>query len=191
MTEFPRSRAYSLLSRMPSLKPWTEDDIELYGVALDSIPPLLVPEVVYRAVTTLSYRPSVRELFSLASDMLAGPHPDPAQAWQQVERLLVTRGIYCQPDPIHENVYREGRPEFSHKFIEQAVDRMGGWRSICLSDLDMNSLRAHFQRAYDDVLEAARRENCEALASSQVGSERLNSAQLMPMQPQLRVVTSG
>jgi hypothetical protein len=127
----------------------------------------------------------------MASEMLAGPHPISDEAWRQVERLLVTRGLYCSPDPFHENVYREGRPEFSHKYIEQAVDRMGGWRSICLSDLDMNSLRTHFQRAYDDVLEAARRENCEALASNQVGAERTNPAHWMPMQPQLRVVTSG
>src|SRR5882724_5995021 len=191
MTEFPRSRAYSLLSRMPSLKPWTEDDIELYGVALDSIPPLLVPEVVYRAVSTLSYRPSVRELFTIASEMLAGPHPTSAQAWQQVERLLVTRGLYCRPDPYHENVYREGRPEFSHKFIDQAVDRMGGWRSICMSDLDTNSLRSHFQRAYDDVLEAARQENCEALASNHGGASRYSPAHRSSKQPRLRVVTGG
>lgn len=190
MTNQSRSRAHSLLSRMPGLTPWSEDEAQLYDVALNSIPPLLVPEVVHRALTSYDFRPSVRELLTIASDMLAGPHPTTGEAWHVVERLMLTRGIYCRPDPFHENVYREGAPEFPHAYIERAVDRMGGWRSICLSELDLGSIRAQFQRVYDDVLEETRRKNCEALATGHL-EELRRSRGRHSGRPNLRLVNGG
>ena len=190
MTNQTRSRAHCLLSRMPGLTPWTEDEAQLYDVALDSIPPLLIPEVIHRALATCTYRPSVRELLTIASEMLAGPHPTTGEAWHTVERLMMTRGIYCRPDPYHENVYREGAPVFPHAFIERAVERMGGWRSMCLSDMDMGSIRAQFQRAYDEVLEEARRKNCDALASGHLEDVRQYRG-ARHGKPRLRLVTGG
>jgi hypothetical protein len=151
---------------MPAFTPWTEDEAELYEFALDLIPPLLVPEVMFRTVTTYTHRPSLRELFTIVAEMLAGPHPSSREAWQVVERLLLVRGVYCLPDPHQPNVFREGEPEFPHRYIAKAVVRMGGWRAICLSEQSMSSLRTGFQHAYDRVIEEAKQKNREALAST-------------------------
>src|SRR5687767_7063998 len=118
------SKACSLLSRMPSSSPWNEGTAELYTVGLQAIPEPIVMDVVTRAVLTCSNRPSVPELVTIASDMLAGNRTTPAEAWEEVERFLTNRGLYCRQDPIHPNVYREGEPRFSDSVIEHAVARM-------------------------------------------------------------------
>jgi hypothetical protein len=165
MNEMTRSRAFALLKRMPSNLPWSRDMEDLYEIALDSLPSLLIPEVIYRAVTARSVRPTVPELLAIAAEMLPGPHPSPAEAWQIVEQLRSSVGIYCEPDPYRENVFREGEPDFPHGFIRSAVERIGGWRFICTGRDSSFALRTRFERAYAHVLEMARNQNQEILSA--------------------------
>jgi len=164
MTMQTFARASALLSRMPSPLPWSEAVAEVYWFGLQQVPDHVLLAAVCRALMTSPQRPSVADLVDLAADLMAGPRPTAGEAWEEVERLMTTRGLYCRQDPANPNVYREGEPVFSHVLISHAVERMGGWRALCKADRDLASLRADFRRCYEEASERARRATRDAMA---------------------------
>ncbi len=145
MTVETFSWACSLLSKMPSSIPWSKDQAELYEAGLQALPDFLVSDVLHRAIHNCDERPSVATLVRMAGEILDGPTPSAAAAWDEVEALLITRGLYCDPDPFKTNIYREGEPHFSHPLVGRAVKLMGGWRTICTSEAGIDYLRNRFQ----------------------------------------------
>ncbi len=151
------AQACALLSRMQSETPWNEGLEQLYEVGLRSIPELFMMDVVTRAVLTRPTRPSVAELMQIAEEVLDGPRQSAADAWEEVEQLLQTRGAYCVQDPYRPNIFREGTPRFSSNLVEQTVARMGGWSALCAFDGDPASLRGRFMAVYQEVADHSRR----------------------------------
>jgi len=169
MTVETFSRACWLLSKMPSSIPWSKDQAELYEDGLQTLPDYLVSDIVHRAIHDCEERPSVATLLRMATEIMGGPIPTAGAAWEEVVKFLITRGLYCDPDPFKANIYREGEPHFSHPVIGNTIKVMGGWRAICTSDAGVDYLRDRFRWVYDDLVEHWSR---EAPASLPVDADR-------------------
>lgn len=166
------ARACSLLSQMPSSVPWSEGQADLYSVGLRAIPDEVLMDVMTQAVMRYRSRPTVADLLELAAESLNGPRPTADDAWTEVERLLTTRGVYCRQDPDRPNVYREGQPLFSHPLISRAVERLGGWRTVCAADIDLPTLRARFEAAYNAAVASTSQAAQDSLARCFARPER-------------------
>ena len=83
--------------------------------------------------------PSVAELRGVALEMQARANglPTAAEAWHEVMGQVGAHGYY-------------GSPQFSHRLVQQAVDGLGGWKTLCASNNQVAD-RAHFLRIYESL----------------------------------------
>ena len=185
------ARACALLSRMPAANPWNEGFAELYAVGLRALPDHIMMDVVSRAIMTCPSRPTVPELMALAAEMLCGFGPIASEAWEEVERFLTARGLYCRQDPEHPNIFREGEPAFSHPFIARTVQRLGGWRALCASELGLSALSERFCVAYEETVDRAFRATRESLSPIALELDLTMRGHSTPRRAALRVASSG
>ena len=179
MTVETLNRACLLLSKMPSSIPWSSEQIAKYEAGLQPLPDYVVADLIHQAVHLFDERPSVAMLVRLGTELMNKPIPPPSAAWQEVETLLMTCGLYCDPDPFKPNIYREGEPHFSHTLIGRTIKQMGGWRAVCTSDAGLDHLRERFRNLYNDLIDRSTREMTDA--------PPVNSAKRVPPRRRRRV----
>lgn len=115
-----------------------ENSPEAYFMALDDIPYEMVNDAIPVALKTLVFAPAPSELRKIVMDAHVESYgiPDWAAAWNEVQKLVVSRGYYDQP-------------RFSHKLIQRGVNAMGGWQTMCSMDVsELPNARAQFRDMY-------------------------------------------
>ena len=65
--------------------------------------------------------------------------PSPEEAWKEVMARVRSDGYYRSP-------------EFTHSLIQDAVDGLGGWKTLCAGD-NLVADRAHFLRIYAGLMQ--------------------------------------
>ena len=111
----------------------------VYAELLGDIDNDLLMTAAKQHAATSKWFPSVAELRGVALEMQARANglPTAAEAWGEVMEQVRAHGYY-------------GRPFFSHRLIAQAVDGLGGWRSLCVGD-NVVADRVHFLRIYESL----------------------------------------
>jgi len=151
------------------------ETIEVYYQILSDLPLDLVEAAILQLITEDSpWCPSVGQIRSCAFDMLDRESGVPTawDAWAEVTRRFGTHG--------HSRL-----PEFSHPLIKQAVDGVGGWRALCMSENAIAD-RARFVQAYETL---AKRERAQSRMLPQVREMLELVSGKMKQQPE--ALTSG
>jgi hypothetical protein len=156
---------------MPSPIPWSDAQAELYAVGLETLPDYVVSDTITRAVAQCDERPGVAALLRIAAEVMRGPNPSAAAAWEEVEAALSSRGLYCEPDPFKPNIFREGQPRFSHPLIGRTISQLGGWRAVCTSDRPLDYMRARFCALYEELTDRDARETRHRLMAESLSSD--------------------
>ena len=82
--------------------------------------------------------------FALVETASGTPSAD--DAWDELMKAIGKYGVYR-------------KPEFSHPLIQQALDGIGGWRTLCMSDESETSYtRDAFKKTFATVLKRERNE---------------------------------
>ena len=105
----------------------------------------VVAVAVKRMIATLRFPPSIADVRGAvleAARELRGT-PDAGEAWQRVVRAISAYGYYS-PDQAREALGGD---------IWRAVEMMGGWSRLCLSESPMSALSAQFERRYGELME--------------------------------------
>jgi len=126
----------------------TRETVNAYYAILGGLDVDLLKAATLHLGATATFFPSAGEIRRAAAELIEFEENRPAgyEAFAEVIRAVGQVGVY-------------GRPEFSHALIAGAVDAIGGWRVICMSDeSDMPSTRARFIAAYDTLLKRAQTE---------------------------------
>src|SRR3990167_543645 len=89
-----------------------------YWMGLDDLPLQVVKDAVSKAVRAFKFLPTVAELRELAGVKAVPPEALGAEAWERVMREIRDTGSY-------------GNPVFDDPNIATAINRMGGWQSLC------------------------------------------------------------
>jgi len=127
------------------LKPNT---IKVYHRLLGDLDPALLKAAALEIGAESTFFPAAAEIRAKAYELIEMGSNTPAgyEAFAEVMQAVARFGVYRAP-------------EFSHALIAGAVDAIGGWRVICMSDeSDMPSTRARFIAAYDTLLKRAQTE---------------------------------
>lgn len=124
------------------------ETVDVYADLLSDLDTETLMTAARHVATTNKFFPSVSEIRGAAFELVARANgaPAAADAWDEVMREMQrVAGHY-------------GTPCFSHAIIQRAIDGLGGWTRVCMSEEYMAD-RAHFLRIYDDLL---RREEADA-----------------------------
>jgi hypothetical protein len=113
----------------------SDDTWLAYFMALADIPDESLIQAVSEHIANEDDFPTIAGLRRLA---LAGQYPSPGDAWGEVMRQMQAVGRYRTP-------------AFSHALILQAVEHLGGWHALCVSD-NLVADRAHFLRLYEELV---------------------------------------
>lgn len=130
------------------------ETIEVYYQILSDLPLDLVKAAILQLITEDSpWCPAVGQIRSCVFDLLDRESGVPTawDAWAEVCKRIGDTGHVCIP-------------EFSHLLIKQAVDGVGGWRELCMSENAIAD-RARFVQAYEAL---ARRERIQSRMLPQV-----------------------
>jgi len=123
---------------------WSDESVDGYLMALGDVDVELVRRAVVAAVRTRDKMPAPAELRRDALALLVGKGPpDVDQAWSEVLTRFGTHGRYRTPD-------------WSHPLIAEAVESLGGWGRLCLTE-DVTGARIRFTRAYQTSSDRAER----------------------------------
>lgn len=97
--------------------------------------------IIHLCRTTEAF-PSVAAIRKLAEPK----HLDQGDGWAEVMAAVSSVGYM-------------GTPQWSHPAIEAGVRALGGWKSICQSEIDEHpTMRAQFRRAFEAAAERTRRD---------------------------------
>lgn len=121
----------------------TQPTIAAYSVLLSDIPAqALQGAALQLAAEGGDWFPTAGALRAAAFDLLHSGEPLPTaqEAWADVKRCMATYG--------HAQL-----PQFAHELTAQAVEGIGGWRTLCTASMDKDmSDRARFMQAYDALV---------------------------------------
>lgn len=111
--------------------------VKVYQETLQDIDPDLLKSAVLKHISKSPWFPSVSELRDAAASLIeqANGEPDAFTAWAEVMGEIRRVGSY-------------GTPNFSSQRIHKAVDGIGGWRELCMSENTISD-RARFVEAYN------------------------------------------
>ena len=123
---------------------------KVYLMTLQDIEPLILKAAVLKHITECKWFPTVAELREAAGCVLerANGEPDGYTAWAEVLQQIDRVGSYRVP-------------QFSFKRIQKALDGIGGWKALCMSE-NLVSDRMRFIEAYN-VYEARDKETRQML----------------------------
>lgn len=129
-----------LLARLYPNFNLTPETIEAYALVLSDIPPDLLRVAAINLASRNTFFPAASELRTAAFELIeqVSAVPSAGEAWGQV--CAVWRG--------------RNRDELD-PLIHRAVEAMGGWKQLGLSENPMAD-RAHFLKVYDVLLERQR-----------------------------------
>ena len=113
----------------------------IYAELLADIPDNLLILAAKTHAANSTFFPSVAELRKAAFGIQAKAQgiPSTAEAWDEVCRQIRYVGSW-------------GTPRFSSHLISRAVEGLGGWRALCVSENPVAD-RAHFLKIYDRLLQ--------------------------------------
>jgi hypothetical protein len=116
------------------------ETVRAYHTIVADIEPGLLHAAAIQVASTSKWFPAASELRGAALEIQSRAQgiPSAAEAWREVLAQVGETGSY-------------GVPAFSRHLTSQAVDALGGWRSLCASD-NLVADRAHFFRIYEDLL---------------------------------------
>lgn len=111
--------------------------IDVYKETLKDIDPDLLRAAVLKHISKSPWFPSVSELRDAAASLIeqASGEPDTFTAWAEVMEQVRQVGSW-------------GEPTFSSPRIYKAIQGIGGWRELCMSENTIAD-RARFIEAYN------------------------------------------
>ncbi len=117
-----------------------EQTVEVYVMAFHDVPEQVLEAAAKDCITTNKFFPSVAELRDRCFEIFTGARyaPSAYDAWAEVIGAISTH------DALH-------RPSFSTPAINRALQGIGGWRHVCLSE-NIVADRARFYQAYESIL---------------------------------------
>ena len=117
----------------------TKERIRIFEVCLGDISSEALEAAALKHVTECKWPPTVAELRDAAFDVATGSRHrlSGEEAWGEVRRQMSATGFY-------------GAPKFTDDAIEGAVEAVGGWKYLCLSEQAVAD-RARFIAAYDTI----------------------------------------
>ena len=121
--------------------PERKDMFRVYHLILGDLDADLLLKAALGLVGTATFYPSAGELRRAYFDLVdsAAGIPDAYQAWAEVKALF-RRGFSRMRPPTAESV--------SHPRVLDALEGIGGWRALCVSENDMAD-RARYVQAYE------------------------------------------
>lgn len=128
-----KARLMAILMSMQSGQEWQPAHAQMYDIIMDRIGEEWSKRAVQHAVLTEKWRPSPAELLRIAA-RIASPYPDVDEAYKEIMGKSESLGLYARQHPSRQNIYLEGPPEFSHPIVNQIVESIGGWRSLCMGE---------------------------------------------------------
>lgn len=143
----------------------TDGTIAQYLRLLQRIPPAELQTIVDVCVSTHKFLPTIAELFDRWHLMHRDPNIQSAiDAWGCVVAAIAGHGY-------------QTTPKFKNPLVTRIVHSMG-WQNLCISENQMAD-RAHFLRAYDDLL--ARMEEDRRLTPEFKQLRDTKRAQMLPI----------
>ena len=120
-----------------------DDTTKVYMRLLADIPPEVLEAAALECITKSEFFPTVAKVREAAMNLMLNKAalPSAFEAWAEVCKEIRRVGY-------------AGKPEFSTPLIEKAVQGIGGWRYICLSE-DGVADRARFFQGYDILMQRA------------------------------------
>ena len=152
--------------------------VNLYWEALQDLPGELVSAAVRRMVAMLKFPPSVadiREAVAKAVQEAQGA-PSAGEAWARVKRAIGLYGSY----------QGELARDYLGADLWRAVEYVGGWHELCLSEDPETVKSAQFSRRYEAMLQQ-QRERVQIPASVRADMARL----VGPLTEALRLDAGG
>lgn len=129
---------------------WTDDTVSAYENAIARQPFEAARAAVQRIIATAKFRPSIAELLSACVDVQFGAKRGGLEAWDDVCKAIRKFGQYRVP-------------KFEDDKARQAMEMIGGWRYVCLSENEMSD-RARFIEAYDALADRERADVASGIA---------------------------
>ncbi len=121
-----------------------EETLIAYRSVLDDLPSEILRAAALQIGATSKWFPAASELRATAWELIEREHgvPSAPDAWAEVTDAMWRIGIYHQP-------------KFSHDLVQRAVDAIGGWTNLCMSE-QATADRARFFESYSILLDRAR-----------------------------------
>jgi len=156
------------------------ETVKVYLQTLADIPANVLKAAALAHISTSQWFPSIAELRDQAAHLVerALNIPSAFEAWDEVTRTIRELGSYRWP-------------VFSHPLIGKAVDGVGGWKGLCMSENQIADRARFFQvyEAYARRMQADHRMLPEVAEAIQQLAARLgngeNFLRLQDITPQL------
>ncbi len=130
-----------LVASFPDQK-WTDQTTRAYELALAPQDFDVARAATQRIVATAKFRPSIAEILAMCTDVQLGTRRTGIEAWEDVCRAIRRFGSYRNP-------------KFDDPLAERAMQLIGGWRYVCMSENEASD-RARFAEAYDTLVDKER-----------------------------------
>ncbi len=130
-----------LVASFPDQK-WSDDTLEAYELALSPQPFDVAKAALTRIVAAAKFRPSIAEFLAMCVDVQLGTRKTGIEAWEEVCKAIRLVGQYRVP-------------KFGDPLVQRAMEMIGGWRYVCLSENEASD-RARFAEAYDTLVDKER-----------------------------------
>ena len=122
--------------------PLYEATVSSWAEMLEDVPFEIGKLAYKKLVATCKYLPTKAELRQAVADIAYIPPLDPGEAWANVNRAISHYG-YANP---------AGAKAMLSDVEWQAVQQMGGWRTLCHSDISSEmGNRAHFLKIFENL----------------------------------------
>lgn len=130
----------------------TKETIIAYTTFLTDIDPVILRRAASWCMANCEFFPTMRALREAIQKTDADRPPSSADAWAEVTGLMLTHGW--------------NTPEFSHPLVGRAVQTMGGWRDLGLSEDPSGVIRGQFLKIYVVLEERDTQDERAALAGA-------------------------
>lgn len=130
-----------LANAYPGAEKWTPERVQIWAEMLRDLDAPTTRAAAIAWIGTQKWAPVIAEIRELATG--GGKEPSAGEAWEEVCRQISMIGSW-------------GWPTWSSGAIGEAVNALGGWLAICVSENAIAD-RAHFLRLYDQIAERWKR----------------------------------
>ena len=150
MTRSETAKLVAMLQVLWPGQPVERAMVDVYHAAVGHLPADVAAQAFADAVRTMTFFPKPAEILALADDR-ASRRLAPVEAWAEVEGRVRRYGSYVGPR------WGNDPGPWSSEAVARALDAVGGYRAVCASE-DIAIVRAQFLKAYQSLVERARRE---------------------------------
>ena len=138
------TRMFGLLTANWPTYAWNEATVAVYEECLSDLPDEVLEAATLSCIGSATFFPKIGELRGAAFDIVLTNEglPSVLEAWQDVKRNV-------KASVSHRS--------WSHPFVEQAINMLGGLKEFGFSEVEMEaSWRAQFIRAYETLTKRQR-----------------------------------